>query len=159
MNVIPLLCFRCLAIFVGHILPIKATSDPRKTLDGNNAAAEKSAKFEKIRQTEECIRKVIIMEQIENFGLDDQALVNFGEFMRYVELPTETAAVEINLDILCGICLDLLHEPHWIDPCQHIFCEPCLRRLSGFRIVKCPICRQGINGCYANRGNQHFTDK
>ena len=56
--------------------------------------------FEKTRQTEECIRKVIsIMEQIENFGLDDQALVNFGEFMRYVELPTETAAVEINLDI------------------------------------------------------------
>ena len=33
-------------------------------------------------------------------------------------------------DVICPVCLDLLHEPFQVEPCGHIFCEPCLRRLG-----------------------------
>ena len=39
---------------------------------------------------------------------------------------------------------DLLHEPYSLTPCNHTFCENCLRGLSSARIIKCPICRQCI---------------
>lgn len=54
-------------------------------------------------------------------------------------------------DLKCGICLDLLHQPHWLSPCMHIFCEPCLRRLSQARIVTCPVCRASIRQCFYNQ--------
>ena len=42
---------------------------------------------------------------------------------------------------------DLLHEPYSLEPCNHQFCEFCLRQLSGARIIKCPVCRQNIESC------------
>ena len=51
-------------------------------------------------------------------------------------------------ELLCPICLDLLHRPHSLQPCQHLFCDPCLRRLAGARIHKCPVCRSPIKDCH-----------
>jgi hypothetical protein len=57
----------------------------------------------------------------------------------------EDEGAEASMDeLLCPICLDLLHRPHSLQPCQHLFCDPCLRRLAGARIHKCPVCRSPI---------------
>lgn len=39
---------------------------------------------------------------------------------------TEDAMAEL----LCPICWELLHRPHRLNPCQNLFCDPCLRRLA-----------------------------
>ena len=54
-------------------------------------------------------------------------------------------------DLLCPICLDLLHRPHSLQPCHHLFCEPCLRRLARARIHKCPVCRSPITDCHLDQ--------
>ena len=50
-------------------------------------------------------------------------------------------------ELLCPICLDLLHRPHRLNPCLHLFCDPCLRRLAGAEFDTCPICRSLIIDC------------
>ena len=64
----------------------------------------------------------------------------------------DTAETEAAMeDLLCPICLDLLHRPHRLQPCQHLFCEPCLRQLAGARIQKCPVCRSPIKDCHLDQ--------
>ena len=48
----------------------------------------------------------------------------------------------------CALCLDLLFEPTILDPCQHVFCQTCLRRLGNAHINNCPICRHEIQNCH-----------
>ena len=45
---------------------------------------------------------------------------------------------------ICGICRDIYLDPHELIPCEHVFCETCLRRLNQARISNCPICRRQI---------------
>ena len=64
----------------------------------------------------------------------------------------EDEGTEASMDeLLCPICLDLLHRPHSLQPCQHLFCDPCLRRLAGARIHKCPVCRSPIKDCHLDQ--------
>ena len=58
---------------------------------------------------------------------------------------------EASMEDICPICLDLLHRPHSLQPCQHLFCDPCLRRLAGARIHKCPVCRSPIKDCHLDQ--------
>ena len=51
-------------------------------------------------------------------------------------------------ELLCPICWELLHRPHRLNPCLHLFCDPCLRRLAIARIHTCPICRCFIEDCH-----------
>ena len=53
--------------------------------------------------------------------------------------------------LLCPICLDLFHLPNSLQPCQHLFCDPCLRRLAKARIHKCPVCRSPIKDCHLDQ--------
>ena len=61
--------------------------------------------------------------------------------------------------LLCPICLDLLHRPHSLQPCEHLFCDPCLRRLAknslllrdGNYLQKCPVCRSPIEDCHLDQ--------
>ena len=48
-------------------------------------------------------------------------------------LEAEPELSEVNEDLICPVCLDVLHEPFQVDPCGHVFCEPCLRRLGQVR--------------------------
>ena len=67
-------------------------------------------------------------------------------------------------DVTCSICLDRIHRPHEIDPCKHMFCQPCLIRLKDAGSTNCPLCRGAINGtkfnCDLNEGirKQHPED-
>ena len=64
----------------------------------------------------------------------------------------EDEGAEASMDeLLCPICLDLLHRPHSLQPCQHLFCDPCLRRLAIARIHKCPVCRSPIKDCHLDQ--------
>ena len=58
---------------------------------------------------------------------------------------------EASMEDICPICLDLLHRPHSLQPCQHLFCDPCLRRLAGARMHKCPVCRSPIKDCHLDQ--------
>ena len=49
---------------------------------------------------------------------------------------------------ICAICQDLLFQPTILDPCHHIYCEACLRRLGHADINSCPMCRHDIQNCY-----------
>jgi len=51
------------------------------------------------------------------------------------------------MELLCPICRELLHRPHRLNPCLHLFCDPCLRRLAGAEFDTCPICRSLIIDC------------
>ncbi|XP_028661297.2 E3 ubiquitin-protein ligase RNF180-like [Erpetoichthys calabaricus] len=48
---------------------------------------------------------------------------------------------------MCAICLDIYFSPYMCYPCQHIFCEPCLRTLAKDNRTKapCPLCRKIIS--------------
>ena len=41
----------------------------------------------------------------------------------------------------CGICRNIDGE---LNPCEHVFCETCLRRLNQAGMSNCPICRRQI---------------
>ena len=45
---------------------------------------------------------------------------------------------------ICGICRDIYLDPCQLIPCEHVFCETCLRRLNQAGMSNCPICRRQI---------------
>ena len=70
-------------------------------------------------------------------------------------LEAEPELDELDHAFICPVCLDLLFEPHKVDPCRHVFCEPCLRRLGCKNPMNtsCPMCRQRISFCEPQRGS------
>ncbi|KAM4052369.1 E3 ubiquitin-protein ligase RNF180 [Anomaloglossus baeobatrachus] len=46
----------------------------------------------------------------------------------------------------CAVCLDVYFNPYMCYPCQHVFCEPCLRTLARDNPTRtpCPLCRSMI---------------
>ena len=64
-------------------------------------------------------------------------------------LEGEPELSQLGDDLVCPVCLDLLHEPFQVDPCGHVFCEPCLRRLGQKNPMNCtcPLCRTKIGFC------------
>ncbi|KAL3860778.1 hypothetical protein ACJMK2_010849 [Sinanodonta woodiana] len=56
---------------------------------------------------------------------------------------------EMGNPLTCPVCLELYFRPHLCYPCQHIFCEPCLRKLTtvSAEYVPCPLCRNVIQSC------------
>ncbi len=61
-------------------------------------------------------------------------------------------------ELLCPICWELLHRPHRLNPCLHLFCDPCLRRLARARIHTCPICRCLITDCHLDEELHNSID-
>ena len=53
----------------------------------------------------------------------------------------------------------MLHRPHSLQPCQHSFCEPCLRRLARAEIHTCTICRSFITNSRLDEGNTNISLK
>ncbi|XP_048763382.2 E3 ubiquitin-protein ligase RNF180-like [Ostrea edulis] len=66
------------------------------------------------------------------------------------DLSVESTVSE---DHCCAVCLDLYCRPMICRPCNHKYCEPCLRRLaSGKRYrTQCPMCRAVITCCNTDR--------
>ncbi|TRY69328.1 hypothetical protein TCAL_03234 [Tigriopus californicus] len=68
-------------------------------------------------------------------------------------LNAEPELGEIEDHLICPVCLDLLHIPYNTNPCCHVFCEPCLRRIGSKNAMKtlCPLCRTRISYCEPNK--------
>ena len=77
--------------------------------------------------------------------------ISYQHFFRQNYISVIRMEPEASMEDICPICLDLLHRPHSLQPCQHLFCDPCLRRLAGARILKCPVCRSPIKDCHLDQ--------
>ncbi|KAF0033999.1 hypothetical protein F2P81_014065 [Scophthalmus maximus] len=57
---------------------------------------------------------------------------------------------------ICAVCLDVYFSPYMCHPCNHIFCEPCLRTLakSSPTNTPCPLCRTIITHVFFQKGFQ-----
>ena len=62
---------------------------------------------------------------------------------------------DLDSSLICSVCLDLLFDPYVTVPCNHTFCETCLRRIGSKEPMntQCPMCRQRINYCEPQNGN------
>ena len=74
------------------------------------------------------------------------------------DLAEDDGAEDAIAELLCPICWELLHQPQRLDPCLHLFCDPCLRRLARARIHTCPICRSFITDCHLDEELQNFIE-
>ena len=62
---------------------------------------------------------------------------------------------EVIEELSCPICYEALHWPQQLDPCKHIFCDPCLRRMADAprsEAAGCPMCRSEIKSCVTSTG-------
>ena len=55
---------------------------------------------------------------------------------------------------ICAVCLDVYFSPYMCHPCNHIFCEPCLRTLAKNSPTNtpCPLCRTIITHVFFQKG-------
>ncbi|PWA15801.1 hypothetical protein CCH79_00008915, partial [Gambusia affinis] len=58
----------------------------------------------------------------------------------------ETLSMRDKEGFICAVCLDVYFSPYMCHPCNHIFCEPCLRTLAKNNSTNtpCPLCRTVI---------------
>ena len=70
----------------------------------------------------------------------------------------DDGAEDAMAELLCPICLQLLHQPHRLNPCLHLFCDPCLSRLARARIHTCPMCRSFITDCHLDEELHNFIE-
>ena len=84
------------------------------------------------------------MDDQENFGLCDETLEMFQEFMAMAIVTT----MYPRIDLECSICMNILARPHQLEDCFHVFCEVCLIRLflasQQTSELRCPLCRAEI---------------
>lgn len=73
----------------------------------------------------------------ENGGLSDETLEMFKEFMAMVN----ATSLHPEIDLECAICMNILIWPQELDVCKHVFCGPCIIRLTQAGGTRCPLCR------------------
>ncbi|XP_030620757.1 E3 ubiquitin-protein ligase RNF180 [Chanos chanos] len=58
---------------------------------------------------------------------------------------------------ICAVCLDVYFSPYMCHPCNHIFCEPCLRTLAKNcpTNTPCPLCRTVITHVFFQKELNH----
>ncbi|CAB1320120.1 unnamed protein product [Coregonus sp. 'balchen'] len=58
---------------------------------------------------------------------------------------------------ICAVCLDVYFSPYMCHPCNHIFCEPCLRTLAKNSPTNtpCPLCRTTITHVFFQKELNH----
>ncbi|XP_053377126.1 uncharacterized protein LOC123529898 [Mercenaria mercenaria] len=62
---------------------------------------------------------------------------------------TDKEVPDIPTELTCAVCLEMFYRPHHCDPCNHIFCEHCLRQVCRQKptLTPCPLCREVIRKC------------
>jgi len=126
----------------------ESTSNSNHT-DHESSDDEDGAAFRSRRQLEKEIRRKRRKEREKSRMKSRQTDSQRVEAKVRELLEAEPELEELPDDVICPVCLDLLHEPFQTEPCRHIFCEPCLRRLGQKNPMntKCPLCRTRIRFC------------
>ncbi|XP_034026427.1 E3 ubiquitin-protein ligase RNF180 [Thalassophryne amazonica] len=60
---------------------------------------------------------------------------------------------------ICAVCLDIYFSPYMCQPCNHVFCEPCLRTLAKNNPTNtpCPLCRTTITHVFFQKDLNQTT--
>lgn len=113
-------------------------------------------------------RAVVILQQQK---ANDMVAIQFRTSNRFEVLEEETSPdcksgkpsdssdeseFGVQMHVTCAVCWELYLHPMSVKPCGHVFCEPCLRRLSKHSHsskVHCPLCRELVLFCYPNTGS------
>lgn len=56
----------------------------------------------------------------------------------------------------CPICFDSIRYPSCVNPCNHMFCEPCINRWLATK-QNCPVCRTTCSK-YTEEPNKCITN-
>ncbi|KAK7024465.1 hypothetical protein SK128_027491 [Halocaridina rubra] len=130
-----------------------------------NASPKRGSRIE-IRKRRRSWRHGDAIDSTEH-GLDEitQCEMSTKAFNFHV-LPSEDITTDTSSDneelkrtevipehMVCSVCLDVLYSPLMVQPCNHVFCEPCLRRVAkrNPNDTKCPLCRQLIGQCVSSK--------
>ena len=89
---------------------------------------------------------VCYLATLKHERLRDFLIIHFGVDRSIFDLKNHNKMDAEN----CLVCLDILYEPHFALPCQHLFCKLCFRQIESLEIV-CPYCRQSIKKWEYNR--------
>ncbi|XP_050396152.1 uncharacterized protein LOC126814816 [Patella vulgata] len=105
-----------------------------------SAKRRKKQKAKMAKAIETFSNPALLMEKYEK---------SFGEPYESPEIGSGDSPLPVIDNLTCPICLEVYHRPHLVQPCGHIFCEPCLRRLTTRTCaeVPCPMCRIIIISC------------
>jgi len=119
------------------------TDDESSSLDSDGHASRSRRHREKTRRRRRR-RAREKKRRVEKRSAHDRVEAKVREL-----LEAEPELGDLPDELVCPVCLDLLHEPFQTEPCHHIFCEPCLRRLGQKNPMntKCPLCRTRIRFC------------
>nr|XP_054752023.1 uncharacterized protein LOC129257675 [Lytechinus pictus] len=77
---------------------------------------------------------------------EESAIQDISAAGLYSLLGPRCAGSSLREVTTCSVCLDIYYQPHTCFPCEHIFCEPCLRQVARFHpvVTPCPLCRTTI---------------
>ncbi|KAK6174660.1 hypothetical protein SNE40_017895 [Patella caerulea] len=105
-----------------------------------SAKRRKKQKAKMAKAIETFSNPALLMEKYEK---------SFGEPYESPEIGSGDSPLPVIDNLTCPICLEVYHRPHLVQPCGHIFCDPCLRRLTTRTCaeVPCPMCRIIITSC------------
>ena len=62
-------------------------------------------------------------------------LPRFNYFFQQI-MNAEPELDDLDASLICSVCLDLLFDPYVTVPCNHTFCETCLRRIGKKHALK-----------------------
>jgi len=86
---------------------------------------------------------------------DDHPPAKKVEVAKAPKVEEEDDEMEQNLQ--CGICQDILYKCASVMPCLHTFCCSCLKDWS-MKSTDCPECRKGMKGVNKNHMIQNMVD-
>ena len=137
-------------------------SDHAEEASRESSSTDEGLMVKSKKQKEKLRRKRRRRDASDRIGRREQQSVEEKRDARLRELLE--AEPELNTlpeDVICPVCLDLLHEPFQVEPCGHIFCEPCLRRLGQKNPMNCscPLCRCVLQSNISILSNIPFRTK
>ncbi|CAH1262039.1 TRIM55 [Branchiostoma lanceolatum] len=117
-------------------------------------------KLREITSAQQVCKSNIMMAAPRKDGLDEPPPPNSLP-VACVDTTPQAVMETVLSDLKCPICLDLLTVPVLMLPCQHNFCQTCLRDMFQgpyrSRRIRCPVCREefwlsrGVDGVARNR--------
>ncbi|ESO82275.1 hypothetical protein LOTGIDRAFT_237082 [Lottia gigantea] len=120
---------------------------PKKV--SKSARRRKKLKEKMAKVIENFSNPVLVMEKYEK---------TFGE--DYIP-PSKVLDTAVDSSITCPVCLELYYHPYRVEPCGHVFCELCLRKLTTRSCldIPCPLCRKIIQSCQLDEELSHHITK
>ena len=121
------------------IMALSCNNNSVKSHQGTVKALGSNLKFLPIELGMTCETR----EPVKSFRVSKNLLGLFGVDNLYLYHHYECFCLK------CGLYSNNLHRPCLVQPCGHLFCEPCLRRA---KINECSTCKTKIDDCKLHQG-------